>query len=75
MTLCHVKSPALRSFGRFDLRIAFDELLSDWRGLDVDVGLGVALASAYHTTGMTRIEGRMRLHGYRQCDRSGGTAE
>jgi len=75
MILCHVLSPALRSFGQFDLGIAFDELLSDWRGLDVDVGLRVALASAYPTTGMTETEGRMRLHGYRQCDRSGGTAE
>ena len=34
---------------KLDFRIAFDELLSDWSGLDVDVGLGVSLASGYPT--------------------------
>ena len=34
---------------KLDFRIAFDELLSDWSGLDVGVGLGVSLASGYPT--------------------------
>ncbi len=34
---------------KLDFRIAFDELLSDWSGLDVGVGLWVSLASGYPT--------------------------
>ena len=34
---------------KLDCRIACDELLADWSGLDVGVGLGVSLASGYPT--------------------------
>ena len=41
-----------------DLRMAFEVLRGGWRGLDIDVGLGIGVAIGYATMGMIGTEGR-----------------
>ncbi len=41
-----------------DLHAAFAEMRRGWRGLDIDVGLGIGIASGYATMGMIGSEGR-----------------
>ena len=41
-----------------DLQQAFADLRQRWAKLDVDVGLGIGIASGYATMGMIGVEGR-----------------